>query len=68
MYKMCMPYHTGMPQELLKDAISDYLVMGTDLFSFKLSNGKMTTTNIIIAVWCEWIKKIPICFVRLAKI
>ena len=34
-----------LPQEFLKHAIPDYLVRGTDLFSLRLSNKKMTTAN-----------------------
>ena len=37
-----------MPQEFLKHAIPDYLVRGTDLFSLRLSNKKMTTANTTI--------------------
>ena len=47
-------------QEFLKHAIPDYLVRGTDLFSLRLSNKNMTTANTTIAIWCEWIKIIPI--------
>ena len=53
--------------EFLKHAVPVYLVRNTDLFSFRLSNLKMTTTNTTIAVHSERIKIIPI-FVRLAKI
>ena len=58
-----------MPQEFLRHAISDYLVRGTDLFSLRLSNKKMTIANTTIAVHCKWIKIIPIIpiFVRSAK-
>ena len=45
-----------------------HLVRGTDFFSFRFSNKtKMTTANITIAIWCEWVKIITIFFVRLAK-
>ena len=56
----CVLWHTGVPQEFLKYAITDYLVRDTDLFSLRLSNKKMTTAIITIAVWCELIKMIPI--------
>ena len=55
-YMLCsLPkqFSTGVLQEFLKHAISDYLVKGTDLFFFRLSNKKMTTANTTIAVWCE---------------
>ena len=55
-----MACHTGVPQIFLKHAIPDYLVRGTDLFTLRLSNIKMTTANTTIAVWCEWIKIILI--------
>ena len=67
------PYHSGVPQEFLKHGVPDYLVRGTDLFSLRLSNlreivvKKMTTANTRIAAWCEWIKIIPIFFIRSAK-
>ena len=53
-------FSTSVLQEFLKHAIPDYLVKGTDIFFLWLSNKKMTTTNTTIAVWCEWIKIIPI--------
>ena len=33
-------FSNGVPQEFLKYAIPDYLIGGTDLFSFRLSNKK----------------------------
>ena len=45
-------FSTGVPEEFLKHAISDYLVRGTDLFSFRLSSKKMTTANTTIAGQC----------------
>ena len=35
----------GVPQEFLKHAIPDYLVRGTNLFSLRLSNKKMTNSQ-----------------------
>ena len=59
--------HTGVLQEFLKHAITDYIVRSTDLFSIKLSNlKKMTRPNTSVAVLCDWIKIIPI-FVRSVK-
>ena len=48
-----MPQHTGALQELLKHAIADYSVRGTDLFSLRFSNKTMTTANTTIAIWYE---------------
>ena len=53
-------FSTSVLQEFLKHAIPDYLVWGTDLFSLRLLNKKMTTANTTVAVQCEWIKIIPI--------
>ena len=39
-------FSIGVPEELLKHAIPDYLVRGTDLFSLRLSK-KMTAANTI---------------------
>ena len=49
-------------QEFLNHATPDYLVRGTDLFSLRLPNKKMTTVDAAIAVLCEWIKITPIFF------
>ena len=46
-------FSTGVLEQLLKHAIADYVVRGTDLFSLRLSNKKMITANITIAIWCE---------------
>ena len=46
-------FSTGVLQEFLKHAISDYLVRDTDLFSLRLSNKKVTTFNTTIAICCE---------------
>lgn len=35
--------------------------------SLRLSNEEMTTANTTIAIQCEWISVIPICFVKFAK-
>ena len=60
-----MPWHAGVPQGFFKHAIPDYLVMGTDLFSLKLSNKKkMTTANTITGVNEP---KLYLFFVRSAK-
>ena len=59
-YYFIIFYTSDFQQEFLKHAIPDYLVRGTNLFSLRLSNNKMTTANTTIAVWCEWIKSIPI--------
>ena len=53
-------FSTSVPQELFKHAIPDYVVRGTDHFSPRLSNKKMTIANTAITVQCEWIKIIPI--------
>ena len=45
--------HTGAPQDFLSHAIPDYLVRGTDLFSLRLSNKKMTTAYTTITIQCE---------------
>ena len=37
---VCCRRHTGVPQDFLKHAISDYLVSGTDLSSLRMSNKK----------------------------
>ena len=52
----------------LKHATPDCLVRGTDLFSRRGSNKKMTTANTTVAVQCEWLNIIAIFFVRLTKI
>ena len=39
---------------------SSRLLTDTDLFPLKWSNKKMTTANTTIAIWCEYIKIIPI--------
>ena len=67
MFNWCSAAHWCV-REFLKHAIPDYLVRSTDLFSLRLSNKKLTTANITIAIQCEWIKIIPIFSVRLAKI
>lgn len=41
-------FSTGMPKELLKHAIPDYLVWDPDLFSLRLSNLKLSTANTIV--------------------
>ena len=61
-------WHTDVSQEFLKHSVPDYLVRDTDLFSFSLSNEKMTTANATIAAWCESIKIVPIISFSLAKI
>ena len=43
-------FSTSVPQEFFKHAMPDYLIRGTDLFSFRLSNKKMTTANTTIAI------------------
>ena len=53
-------FSTGVPQEIVKQARPDCLVRGTDLFSLRLSNRKMTTANTTLAVQCEGIKIISI--------
>ena len=35
---VCCQRRSGVPQEIFKPAMSDYLVRGTDLFFFRLSN------------------------------
>ena len=57
-------------QEFLKHAIPGHLMRGTDLCRSRSSDKNMTTANTTIAIWCEWIKVIPIYiffFVWLAK-
>ena len=49
-------FSTGVLQEFLKHAIPDYLVRGTDLFSFQLSYKNMTTANTTIGIRCKCIK------------
>ena len=46
-------FSTGVLQEFLRHAIPDSLVRGTDLFLFSLSNKKMPTAKIIIAICCD---------------
>ena len=46
----CHKRHSGAPQEFLKHEIPDYVEKGTDLFSLRLSNQKMTIANITIAI------------------
>ena len=55
-------FSTSVPQEFLKHTTPDYLVRGTDLFSLRLLNKKMTTTNTAIAVQCERMKIISVSF------
>ena len=55
-------FSTGVPQEFLEHAIPGYLVRVTVLFFLRWSNKKMTTANTTIAVWCEWIKIIPVFY------
>ena len=43
-------FSTSVPQEFIKHAIPDYLVRGTDLFSLRSSNKKITTANTTITV------------------
>ena len=38
--RLTQRFSTGGPREVLKHAIPDYLVRGTDLFSLRLSNKK----------------------------
>ena len=38
-------FSTSVPQEFLTHVVPDYFVRGTDLFSLRLSNFKMTTAN-----------------------
>jgi hypothetical protein len=52
-------FFTAVPEEFLKPATPDYVVRDTDLFSFRLSNLKMTTANTTMAIQCERIKIIP---------
>ena len=65
MFNWCSAAHWCV-REFLKHAIPDYLVRSTDLFALRLSNKKLTTANITIAIQCEQIKIKPI-FVRSAK-
>ena len=37
---LCYKRHTGVPREFLKHSIPDYLIKGTDLFTFRMSNLK----------------------------
>ena len=46
-------FSTSLPQKMLKHAVPDYLVRGTDLFSFTLSNKKDDSSQQTRAVWCE---------------
>ena len=46
-------FSNAVPQVLLKHAVPAYLVRGTDLFSVRLSNKKIITTNTKIAIWYE---------------
>ena len=55
-----------MPQEFWKHAIPDCVVRGTDLFSLRVSDKKMTTANTRRAIQCEWIKIMPI-FCQISK-
>ena len=57
---LCAARGTDVSQEFLKTATPAYLVRGTDLFFFSMSNKKMITANMTIAIWHEWIKIIPI--------
>ena len=41
------------------ETCNTWLVRGTDLFSLRLSNEKMTTANTTTTVLCEWINIIP---------
>ena len=43
-------------QQLVKYAVSDYLVRHTDLFPLKFKTKKNEKTNTTIAIFCEWIK------------
>lgn len=43
----------GVLQLILKYVITDYSVKGTDLFTLRLSNKRMSIANITIAVRCE---------------
>ena len=53
-------FSTGILQEFLKHAVPDYLVRSADLFPLRLSNKNDDNNHIIIAIWCERIKIIPI--------
>ena len=55
------------PQEFLKHAIPNYSVRGPDIVSLRLSNKKITTANTTRAIWCAWIKIIPV-FCQISKI
>ena len=46
-------FSTSESQKLLKHALPDCLVRGTDLFSLRLSNKKMTAANTTVAVQYE---------------
>ena len=65
-YQIAQQFSTSVPQKSWKHTIPNYFVRGTDLFSLRLSNKKMTTVN-TRAVQCEWSKIIPILLVRSAK-
>ena len=53
--RLAQGFAAHVPQESLKHAVLDALVWGTDLFSLRLTDNKMTT-----AIHCEQIKIIPI--------
>ena len=40
---------------ILKTFSACLLVRGTDLFSLRLSNRRMTIPNTTVAVWCQWV-------------
>ena len=62
-------FSTGVLQECLKHAVSDYLGRDTGLFSLRLSNLKMTTANTTTAINTNESKVygFSFFFVRLAK-
>ena len=52
--------HAGAPPEFWKRATPDYLVRDTGHFPLRLWDLKIIITNTTVAMWCEWIKIIPI--------
>ena len=57
-FNWCVQWQTSVPQEFLKNAIPDYLVRGTDPFSLRLSNKKMTKAA--LAGVAQWIERQPV--------
>ena len=58
-----MPRHTDVPQEFLKLAIPGYLVGVLTSFPLDCQTKKMT-----IAIWCDWIKIMPVFWLDQEKI